>query len=74
MKVFVDRIESYTAVIETEDRKYLHVPLSVLPDGIKEGSVLVYENGEYLKAAQEESLRRRRLFALQEKLRRKNRG
>lgn len=44
----IDRIENGYAVIENEGIM-LDIPLSQLPDGVKEGDVLTFENGIYFR-------------------------
>lgn len=45
MICIVDRIEETTAVCQREDRSVFTLPLSCLPQGVKEGDVLREENG-----------------------------
>lgn len=40
IKVIIDRFEGVYAVCETEDKRYINVLKSELPQGIKEGDVL----------------------------------
>ena len=40
MKVIIDRFESDYVVCETENKEYINIPKSELPQGIKEGDVL----------------------------------
>ena len=40
MKAIIDRFEGVYAVCETEDKKYINILKSELPQGIKEGDVL----------------------------------
>ena len=44
----IDHIENGYAVIENEGIM-LDIPLSQLPDGVKEGDVLTFENGIYFR-------------------------
>lgn len=44
----IDRIENGYAVIENEGIM-LDIPLSQLPDGVKEGDMLTFENGIYFR-------------------------
>lgn len=44
----IDRIENGYAVIENEGIM-LDIPISQLPDGVKEGDVLTFENGIYFR-------------------------
>ena len=50
MICIVDRIEETTAVCQREDRSVFTLPLSCLPQGVKEGDVLREENGVFKKA------------------------
>ena len=43
MKVSIDRIEGGFAVVETEERKLVNLPLSLVPPGASEGSILSIE-------------------------------
>ncbi len=53
----VDRIENGIAVID-EDGKRTDIPLSELPEGTREGSLLKRENGKlYLDTKAEKALR-----------------
>ena len=38
-QIIVDRIEGEYAVCETEDKKMIDLPLSLLPEGVKEGNM-----------------------------------
>ena len=40
MKAIIDRFEGVYAVCETENKEYINIPKSELPQGIKEGDVL----------------------------------
>lgn len=40
MYAVIDRFEGIYAVCETDDRKWIHVNRSLIPDGAKEGDVL----------------------------------
>jgi len=47
-KLIIDRIEGDYAVCENDDKTFIDIPLSDLPDGVKEGDILVIdENGGY---------------------------
>ena len=73
MEVYaVDRIEGDMAVLVGEDALSLSVPVSRLPQGIKEGSVLRVEGDAYVLDPAQEEVRRQRILALQEKLRHKH--
>lgn len=47
MKYTVDRIEGKYAVCEDENKKMREIELEILPDGVKEGDVLNFENGAW---------------------------
>lgn len=61
----VDRIENSIAVCEKEDMSTVKLPLSVLPNGVREGSVLAFENGVYTIDESEEKKRKGRISKLQ---------
>lgn len=61
----VDRIENSVAVCEKEDMTTVELPLSVLPNGVREGSVLAFENGVYTIDKSEEERRKERISKLQ---------
>ncbi len=42
-QIIVDRIEGEYAVCETEDKKMIDLPISLLPEGVQEGNM--YEIG-----------------------------
>lgn len=59
--MIVDRIEGGIAVCEADDRTMIDVPLSELPEGTREGTVLRLENGRYAVDKAEEESRRSRI-------------
>jgi hypothetical protein len=40
MRIIVDRFEGEYAVVELENRQFLHIPRRLLPGGAAEGTVL----------------------------------
>jgi hypothetical protein len=40
MRIIVDRFEGEFAVVELENRQFLHIPRRLLPGGAAEGTVL----------------------------------
>lgn len=68
MFLSVDRIENGFAVCEKEDLSTVLIELSKLPNGTKEGSVLLFENGEYSIDLGEEKRRKRHILELQNSL------
>jgi len=68
MQYIIDRFEGELAVCQRADGVLEDIPLAQLPEGIKEGSVLAFENGAWELDPQAEAERRVRLFAKQEGL------
>ena len=68
MRYIIDRIEGDIAVCEDEKRNMSEIKLSDLPNGVKEGSVINYENGEYTVDKRAESARRERIQNLENEL------
>lgn len=68
MRYTVDRKEAGFAVLEDENSEYINVPLSALPEGIKDGSVLVFRNNQYFPDADYEAERRKAIFEKQQRL------
>lgn len=66
MKYIIDRIENGFAVCETEEMKIVNIPFDILPEEVKEGSVLLFEEGKYVLLAEEEKERRDRILSLQD--------
>lgn len=61
MICIIDRIEETTAVCQREDRSVFTLPLSSLPQGVKEGDVLREENGVFKSAPDETNERKKRI-------------
>ncbi|MCL2494176.1 MAG: DUF3006 domain-containing protein [Oscillospiraceae bacterium] len=68
MRLIIDRFEGGLAVCEREDGSLEHIPVEALPEGAREGSVLVLQDGAWALDMREEEERRARLFAKQEGL------
>ncbi|MBQ6164222.1 MAG: DUF3006 domain-containing protein [Clostridia bacterium] len=66
--IYIDRIENGYAVLEISENRFDTVPVSVLPDGAKEGSVLEKRDGVYSLNEAAEKARRKRLFGMQARL------
>lgn len=47
MKFTVDRIEDGIAVLEKEDVTHIEISSDILPEGAKEGSVLIFDGAHY---------------------------
>ncbi len=62
MKYSVDKIENDIAVLENiDDGTKIEVSTTVLPDSLKEGNILYYENESYKIDIREETKRRKRI-------------
>lgn len=68
MRYIIDRIESGIAVCEDDNRNMSEIPLVKLPKGVKEGSVINYENGEYTVDKDTEAERRKKVQSLENEL------
>ena len=68
MKLSVDRIVEGIAVLEKEDMSHIEVELALLPDDVKEGSVLSFDGERYKLDSSEEELRRQRILEKQRML------
>ena len=73
MKYSIDRIDNGVAVMITENGERRISPVTLLPDGCKEGSVLLEKDGKFLHDLPAETKRRRRFFLLQRRVFKKQR-
>lgn len=48
MKLIIDRFEGKFAVCETENKEMINISKNDLPNGVKEGDVLIETNGRYI--------------------------
>ena len=62
MTFYVDRLEKAVAVVQREDGVPGLIFRKELPEGTREGSVLIYEDGVYRLDAARERQRRHALF------------
>lgn len=60
-RIIIDRIEGSIAVCEQPDKTFIDIPLSKLPKGIREGSVLLNKNGSWKIDAEEQDERNKRI-------------
>lgn len=65
--IIIDRIEGGIAVAEAKG-EMIELPLSNLPCGVKEGSVLVLKDGAYVLDKASEEGRKKELFKKQKSL------
>lgn len=62
MKYVIDRIEDNIVVCENlETKEMIELDKSLLPEKIKDGNILIFENNEYKLDLNEEELRRQRI-------------
>ena len=65
----VDRIENNIVVLEAMDKSHSDVPLSLFPDTVKEGDVVILrEDGTYKTDEAKTKARKAKLFELQKKI------
>lgn len=58
MKIIIDRFEGNYAVCETEEKKFIDIPKSDIPEGAKEGDILTKtDNGYSIEKAETETKR-----------------
>jgi len=67
----VDRLEGELAILETENKQTVTLPLSELPEEVKERDVLMLENGVWHQAPDEAERRRQAILQMQARLRRR---
>ncbi|MBQ3162846.1 MAG: DUF3006 domain-containing protein [Oscillospiraceae bacterium] len=65
--LIVSNISEGIAVIEDGEISF-DIPAGALPDGIKEGDVILWENGEYLIDEKATSERRNKIIEMQNNL------
>ena len=71
-KLIVDRIVGDIAVLEKEDRSYIEVSVADIGIDIKEGSILIFDGLGYTADKESEDIRRKKLFEMQQKLKKKD--
>lgn len=60
MKYGVDRIEGSIAILESlEEKNKIEIPITSLPSNIKEGTILIYDNGIFTRDLSLEEQRRK---------------
>lgn len=68
MKVIVDRFEGEYAVCEKEDRTMIDIPVKDIPTGVKEGDVLVIDDGPIVIDSSETEKRKENIKKLMDNL------
>ena len=71
-KLIVDRIVGDIAVLEKEDRSHIEVSLSEIGLDIKSGSVILFDGAVYSADEDSEAARRKKLFEMQQKLKKRD--
>ena len=62
MKYTVDRIENDIAILENrETQEMIEIHKNNLPSSIHEGSILKYENNQYIEYIDQEQIRRKKI-------------
>ena len=70
-KLIVDRIVGDIAMLEKEDRSHIKVSVVDIGLDIKEGSVLIFDGDVYTADEASEAQRRKKIFEMQQKLRKR---
>ncbi len=65
MKLTVERIYQDIAVLEKEDMSHIEVSTKLLPEGLKEGNVLIFNGFDYLIDTEAEAQARKRIIEKQ---------
>lgn len=68
MQLSIDRVEANIAVCEKPDMSFIEIPLSELPKGAKQGSIIQLINGEYTLDEKSEEEIKKRILEKQAKL------
>ena len=71
MMFYVDRIEENLAVVQREDGVPGFIFRKELPEGTREGSVLICEDGAYRLDEEKEKARRREMYRRLQKLKKR---
>lgn len=71
-KLIVDRIVGGILVLEKEDLSHIEVKSETVPFSVSEGDVLLFDGEKYIKDIDNETVRRKRILEMQEKLKKKS--
>ena len=72
MKYCIDRIENDIAVLENlETKEIIEININLLPNKIKENSIVIYDNYEYIIDKETEKERKKNLLSKFNKLKKK---
>lgn len=67
-KYVVEEIENGVAKCENKDGDFEFIKSDLLPSSVKEGDVLIFEDGFYTVSQSETAERKKKMLELQEKL------
>lgn len=67
-KLTVEQIENGIAKCEKEDGTFIEIKVSTLPDGVKSGDILLYQNGEYSVLKEQTDEQKKKMLELQSRL------
>lgn len=67
-KLTVEQIENSIAKCEKEDGTFIEIKVSTLPDGVKSGDILLYQNGEYSVLKEQTDEQKKKMLELQSRL------
>lgn len=67
-KLTVEQIENGIAKCEKEDGTFIEIEVSSLPDGVKSGDILLYQNGEYSALKEQTDEQKKKMLELQSRL------
>ena len=60
MRLVVEKISEDFAILEKDDLSHIQVDISLMPSGLKEGNILIYDGKEYhIDTEAEEQIRKR---------------
>ncbi len=68
MKYILEAVEGSVAKLEKDDGSFINIDLTLLPENIKCGDVLLLENGKYTILQNESLERKEKLLSLQQRL------
>lgn len=72
MHYSIDRFEDDLAVLQDDKGNNIDVECSLLPSDVRQGDVLIYDDGKWKHDSEETVSRRDRIRQLQERLLKKN--
>ena len=67
-RYIVDRVENNIAVLEKDDLSHIEIQVSEIGFEVKEGNVLLFENGKFVLDEAYEAERRRKIFEKQKNI------